>query len=55
MAMQKDLSERKLLEDQNKAEKENMESHAPQFMHFAKRLPIFGHDAPSYEAIILAF
>ena len=55
MAMQRDVSERELIDDQNKAVKENLKSHSPRVYAFRQKAAIFGHDAPSYEAIILDF
>ena len=53
MAVQKNVSEKELIEDQNKAAKENMKSLAPHVYAFRQKAAIFGHDAPSYDAITL--
>ena len=51
MAMQKDISEKELIEDQNKTVKENIKSQTLHVYAFRQKAAIFGHDAPSYKAI----
>lgn len=53
MAIEKDISEKELIEDQNKAVEENFNSLAPQVYAFRQKASIFGHDAPSYAGITL--
>ena len=53
MAIEKDISEKELIEDQNKAVEENFNSLAPQVYAFRQKAAIFGHDAPSYAGITL--
>jgi hypothetical protein len=53
MAVQKDVSESDLIEDQNKAMEEHSKSLAPKVYVFREKASIFGHDAPSFESITL--
>jgi len=53
MAIEKNVCEKELIEDQNKAVEENSKNLAPYVYVFRQKASIFGHDAQSYDAITL--
>src|SRR5215208_1923243 len=46
LAVKMNVSEKELIEDQNKAAKQNMQNQAPNVYAFRQKAAIFGHDAP---------
>ena len=53
LAIEKNISEKELIEDQNKTVEETINSLVPQVYAFRQKASIFGHDAPSYDGITL--
>jgi len=53
LAIQKNVSENELINEQTDKAKENFDGIAPQVYVFRQKAAIFGHDAPSYSAITL--
>jgi hypothetical protein len=53
IAVEIDVSEKEVVEDQNKAVEEDSKSRTPQVYVFRQKGSIFGHEAPAYEATVI--